>query len=83
VPRTDVRVTLDETDACARIRIAYEPLELLQGLIVEAAGYEGLSVERHVVESLVTAMSGTLRSSVDASTWTDWVEIRKVVNDAV
>jgi two-component system phosphate regulon sensor histidine kinase PhoR len=81
VSRTDVSVTVDETDACARVRVTYEPLEVMHGIIVEAAGYEGLSVERHVVESLVNAMCGTWRSSRDASAWTDWIEIPKV-NDA-
>ena len=81
VAHTDIRVVLDAPDSVARIRVMYEPLETRYGLVTEAAGYDGLGVERHVVESLVEASGGQFHSSHESQIWTDWIEIPKVSAD--
>ena len=81
VGRTDVFLVLDETESLARVRVTYEPVETTHGIVADAPGYEGLSVERHVIESLVEAMSGTVRASGVGSMWTDWIEVPKVKDD--
>ncbi len=80
--QTEVIVVLDESAARARLRVVYQSLSAEDALGEEdGAGFTGLGLERHLVESLVKAAGGTFRSEQDVPPFcTDWVEIPTVAS---
>jgi two-component system phosphate regulon sensor histidine kinase PhoR len=80
-PRTNVTIMVSKIEAKARICVTYEPFvdgeQLGRG---DGAGFSGLGLEQHVIESLASASRGTLGSEDrDRTQHKDWLEFPTMV----
>ena len=82
-PRNDIAIAVDEPDGHARVRVMYQDHTLEHAVPAnEGAGYEGLQLERHLVDALVAGAGGTFGSKSEATgRCTDWVELPTAVSD--
>lgn len=76
-PREDITVVLSEAGGRARVGLLYDRLSAEETIgEEEGAGFTGLGLERHVVESLLHAMNGTCGCARDdARGGLDWIEL--------